>query len=181
MSVFKLFRASAQELRKTRTLVLTGLFAALEIVLGALELTLAPWLRIRFGFVFLAASGMLFGPVVAGMQGVVVDVTGYLLHPDGPFFPGYTLSALLGGILYGCCFYRLRMSWPRALAAKALVNVLLNIGLGTLWASMLYGKGYLALLATRAPKNLILLIVEVPLLVVMGTLVRRIENRRSPR
>ena len=41
------------------------------------------------------------------------------------------------------------------LAAKLVVAVLCNILLGTLWLSMINGKGYLALLPARAVKNLI--------------------------
>ena len=41
------------------------------------------------------------------------------------------------------------------LAAKLVVVVLCNILLGTLWLSMINGKGYLAILPARVIKNLI--------------------------
>jgi ECF transporter S component (folate family) len=173
------FQESAGELRRPRTLALAGLFAALQIVTSTVaEIPITPWLRVRFDFVFLAASGMLFGPVTAAMQGVAADLIGFLLRPaSGPFFPGYTLSALLGGAIYGVFFYRTRVSWPRALLTKVLVNLVVNLGLNTLWSVMLYHRGFWAMIPDRALKNTVLLAVEVPLLVLTDRLLRRLRAR----
>lgn len=176
--ISELFFDSARELRKPRALVLTAQFAALQVVSALFTITLFSWLRISFGFVFQSATAMLFGPVVAGLQGIVADVAGFLLHPSGPFFPGYTLSALLSGVVYGCAFYGERVDWKRALCAKALVNLLINICLGTLWAKLLYNQAFWAMLASRALKNAVLLIVETPLLVVTYDIVQSIRRRR---
>ncbi len=176
---WEMFRKSAGELRKTRTIVLVGLFAALQIVVKMFALQPLPWLRVTFGFVFLAASGMLFGPVVAGMQGAVADVIGFLLRPTGAFSPGLTVSALLTGMLFGCFFYRARVGWARALLAKATVSVLISIGLNTLWLSMMYGKAFLALLPERALTSLALLPIEVPLLVLTYQLLQRLQKRSA--
>ena len=51
--------------------------------------------------------------------------------------------------------YKRPLSLPRMLAAKLIVAVLCNILLGTYWLSAFMGKGYLAMLPSRAIKNLI--------------------------
>ena len=178
MSFFRsLFRDSALELRKPYTLVLTALLTALQIVTMLFSLDVLPTLRISFAFVFQAAAGMLFGPVVAAMQCVAADLIRSFMFPVGAFFPGYTLTALLTGVVYGCFFYRARVTWPRALCAKGLVNVVLHIGLNTFWMSLMLNQGIWAILPERVLKNLGLLAIEVPLLVITYTILLRIPRR----
>jgi len=174
---FALFRDSARELHQLRVLVLTALLTALQIVAMSFSVDVLPTLRVSFAFVFQAAAGMLFGPVVAAMQCVAADLIKSLLLPTGAFFPGYTLTALLTGVVYGCFFYRARVTWPRALCAKGLVNVLLHIGLNTLWMAMTLNQGVWAILPDRVLKNLGLLAIEVPMLVATHTILRRIPRR----
>ena len=63
---------------------------------------------------------------------------------------------MVGGVLYGCFLYKRPISLVRVLAAELTVSVICNMLLGTLWLSMLYGKGFLALLPMRVLKNLIM-------------------------
>ena len=174
---FSMFRDSARELQQLRSLVLTALLTALQIVTMSFSLDVLPTLRISFAFVFQAATGMLFGPVVAAMQCVAADLLKSFMLPTAPFFPGYTLTALLTGVVYGCFFYRARVTWPRALCAKGLVNVALHIGLNTLWMSLTLNQGIWAILPERVLKNLGLLVIEVPLLVATYTILQRIPRR----
>ena len=67
--------------------------------------------------------------------------------------PGFTFNAMLAAFIYGLFLYKKPTSLKRMLAAKLVVAVLCNILLGTLWLSMINGKGYLALLPARAVKN----------------------------
>ena len=84
-----------------------------------------------------------------------MDVIKFMLKPDGGFMPGFTFNAMLAAFIYGLFLYKKPLSLKRMLAAKLVVAVLCNILLGTLWLSMINGKGYLALLPARAVKNLI--------------------------
>ena len=63
---------------------------------------------------------------------------------------------MIGGVLYGCFFYKKPIALPRVLAAEFTVSLVCNVLLGTLWLSMLYGKGFLALLPMRIFKNLVM-------------------------
>ena len=79
------------------------------------------------------------------------------------------ISGVVNGFLYGFCLYRRE---GRGLMAgipvsKLLVNVLVNIGLNTLWLHLLYGTPYLVLLPPRVLKNALLYPVEVALLYVV--------------
>ena len=176
MFLFSVFRDSARELRKPYTLVLTALLTALQIVTMLFSLDVLPTLRVSFAFVFQGAAGMLFGPVVAAMQCVAADLLKSFLFPTGAFFPGYTLTALLTGMVYGCFFYRARVTWPRALWAKGLVNVALHIGLNTYWMSLTLAQGIWAILPERVFKNLGLLVIEAPLLVITYAVLQRVPR-----
>lgn len=181
MSKFKsLLKESAAELKTTRCLALTALFIALNVVLDLLNIRiqLTPELRIGFGFVCNATIGMLFGPVVGMSAGFCTDVLGYLVNQGGGYyFPGYTLTAIAGGLIYGLWLYRPeRGGQPfrsrqgragriaRVIGAKVTINIVCNMGLNTLWLTMTQGKGFLLLFPVRAVKNLMLLPLECILL-----------------
>ena len=83
-----------------KTLVNLALLTALYVVLERF-LSINMWnMRIGFAFIALALSGMLYGPVAAGLVGAAGDILGMLLFPTGPYFPGFTLNAFLTGAVY---------------------------------------------------------------------------------
>ena len=122
-----IFSRSLKELKSTRCLALTALLIAINIALDLLGLTikLPPNLRIGFGFLCNAAVGMLFGPVVGMMAGVCTDVLGYFAGnlTMGAYFPGYTLTAIVGGLFWGLWLYPRKLSVWRAVGAKACINL----------------------------------------------------------
>lgn len=101
-------RRSAAELRHPRCLALTALFISLNIAMDLLgiRIQLTPTIRIGPGFLCNACIGMLFGPFVAMLAGICTDTLGYLVNSGGAaYFPGYMLTAMLGGILHGLFLY----------------------------------------------------------------------------
>ena len=116
-----------------------------------LKIYLTPELRISVGFVCNASVGMLYGPVVGMMTGFCTDVLGFLLSPNNNagYFPGYTLTAIVGGLIYGLTRYKGKPTLGRCIAAKLSVNLLCNIGLNGLWSVIVYQKGFWALLHGR--------------------------------
>lgn len=152
---------AAGELRRPRSLVLAGLAAALSAVLSSLYIPVGINLRATAAFLAVAFGSLLFGPVVGLFAGLASDLVGYVLSPGGAFFPGYTLSTMLEFFLYGLFLYRRRLTVLRILAVKFLVNFGVHVGLGALWSSMLYGKGYYYFFARSLLKNALLLPVEV--------------------
>lgn len=170
-----MFKTSAKAITKPRTITAVALLSAMYVVLYSLKVPIAPELRITLTFVPVAAAGYLLGPVGAGLVGILGDLIGFLLFPQGTYFPGFTLSAMLTGVVYGCFLYHagsrgLRL---RAVAASLAVGVFINIGVNTLWLSMLYKKAYFVYLSTRAIKNLI----EFPFRIIVTIIVVDILNR----
>ena len=173
-----IFVRSLRELRSTRCLAVTALLIAINVTLDLLGLSikLPPNLRIGFGFLCNASIGMLFGPVVGMMAGVCTDVLGYFAGnlSMGAYFPGYTLTAVVGGLIWGLWLYPRKITVWRAIGAKTCINLFCNICLNTLWLTVTGGKARSVLLVTRVPKNLILLPIEIVLVYFGMKLVNRI-------
>ncbi len=155
------WQSAAGEMKNLRRLIFAALICALCVVIGALYITVGDNLRVKFTFFVMAMGSAVYGPIMGLLVGGVSDVIGYLLFPSGAFFPGYTLSSMLGGLVYGLFLYRKKITVLRIFGAKFLVNYFINVFLGSLWSQMLFGKGYLYYLTVSLVKNTVLLPVEV--------------------
>ncbi len=152
--------AAAGEFRSVRSLVVAGLMTALSIVISGIYIPVAENLRLMFTFVPMGIAGMVCGPLVGMVVGLVSDLVGIVVHPSGPFFPGYTLSAILGALVYSLAFYRQRPTVWRVLLARGIVNLFVNAGLGSVWSAMLMGKAYAYYFGVSIVKNLAMLPIE---------------------
>jgi ECF transporter S component (folate family) len=147
---------------------------AVQLVLDLFTVYLSTTLRIEFGFLALSATGALLGPVPAMIQGALADILGVIIHPAGAYFPGFTITAILTGLISGLMLYRRKPDWRWALALRLTVNLLLNIALNTLWLSMMTGNAYLVLLLPRILKNLITTPIETLLWLGLWVLLARL-------
>lgn len=132
---------------KTLWLVQLALMTALSIVMAEFfnVKVIKNVIELSFGFLPLAVTGMLFGPIPGMMVGAVSDILGALLS-GAEFFPGFTLTAILEGLFYGLFLYRENANWKHVLIAQALVSVICFAGLNSLWVYLMgYGRsaGYL--------------------------------------
>ena len=151
-----LFRDSMEEFKHVNTVTVMAMFAAISVVLGYFTLVLGDYLKIGFSTIANQFVYYLFGPVAGGLFGGTLDILKYIIHPTGAFFPGFTISAMVGGVLYGWFLYKRPISFWRVLAAELTVSIICNMLLGTLWLSMLYGKAFMALLPMRVFKNIMM-------------------------
>jgi len=158
------WRTAAKELKNLRMLTLAAIVVALRIVLGGVRIPLGDNLNIFFGYLINSLGSAIYGPVVALLSGFATDILGYFVRPDGPFFPGYVLSTMLGSFFYALFFYRARITLPRIIGAKLTVNLLVNVGLGALWSAIQFSKGYYYYLVKSLTKNIGMLPIEVFLL-----------------
>ena len=154
-SIADLYRASFAELRKIRSITLAAMLMALSVILGYFTLDLGPYLKVGFSTLVNQFVCFLFGPVVGMIYNGLLDILKYMIKPTGPFFPGFTLNAMLAGLIYGTILYRRKLSFVRVLAAEFLVCLVCNVILNTWMLSFLYGKGFMVLLPARLLKNAI--------------------------
>ena len=160
----------------TKTLCIMGLLIALEIILSRF-LSISAWnIKIGFSFVPIVVAALLLGPVYAGVAAALADFIGAVLFPIGAFFPGFTLTAFLTGLVFGLFLYR-KQSFPRILGAVAVNQLILSLLLNTLWISVLYGSPFLPLLVTRLVQCAVLSAVQlVTVQLIVNALPRRWEQ-----
>lgn len=168
LSLPEKFRHSAQELKQVRTLTGVAMLLAMSVVISfTASVRVTETIKIGLGYLITALLGMLYGPFTAALAAGAGDLIKYLLKPDGAYFFGFTLTAMLGGVVYGVFFYREKCTIPRAIASKATVSLLLNCLLNTVWVSWLYGMPFLGALGPRVIKNLMALPFEIVLLYIV--------------
>lgn len=169
------FLSSLHELKSTKNVVLCGLMAALAVILGTVaSISIGPYIKIGFSGLPNRIVEFFFGPVVGCLFGGALDLLKYIIKPDGPFFFGFTFNAMLAGVIYGSILYKKPVSIKRIVCAEFLAKVLVNCVLNTLWISILYGKGFLALLPMRVLKNAIMLPIDSAILFFALTYARKL-------
>lgn len=173
------WKLALSELRDRRKLMLAALLIALSSVIGMFAIPIGDNLNIFFTFVVKSLSALICGPVVALLSGFASDLVGFLVRPAGGFFPGYTLSTMMGMLLYALFLYRARITVLRIFLCKLSVNLFVNVFMGSLWSALLYGKGYYFYLLRSLTKNLLLLPIEVLLMVLFLRLMLPLVARRG--
>lgn len=157
------WQAARSEFQNVRVLAFSGLVCAMAIVLESFPIyLLGQSLKIYFSFLVVGLGCACYGPLVGMAAGAVIDTVGFLLAGYGePYFPGYLVTAVLSGLVYGVLLYRRRVSIPRLILLRLLINYGSNVLLGSVWKAMLYGKGYLYYVSTGLVKNTVMLPIEV--------------------
>ena len=144
----------------TKSLVTIALLVAMEIVLSRF-LSINAWnIKIGFNFVPIVIGAMLYGPIAGALIAALGDFLGAILFPIGAYFPGFTLTAFLMGLVFGLFLYR-KQSPERIVGAVLINQCLLSQCLNTLWISILYGSPYGPLFVTRLVQTLILVTVQI--------------------
>jgi ECF transporter S component (folate family) len=146
----------------TKMLVYMSLIIAMEVVLTRFLSIQTPIVRIGFTFLPIAISAMMFGSVFAGMAAALADTVGMMLFSSGgAYFPGFTITAFLTGAIYGLFLYKKPKSLARIIIPVAIISIVVNLGLDTVWLWILTGKGIMAILPTRILKCLIMIPIQI--------------------
>ncbi len=156
----ELFVSSYKEMKDLRCIVLAAMLGSLSVVLGFMTVML--WDFIKVGFTFLPNQLVysLFGPFVGLIYGAAIDILTFIVKPMGSFFPGFTLSAMVTGVIYGLFLYQRPMSIKRIAAAKIVRVLLVDLLMNTYWLTLLNGSAFMVILPMRAIKQLIMLPIE---------------------
>lgn len=150
---------SINEFKDTKNLTICSMLAALAVILGYFTIRISDFIKIGFSGIPNQIVACLFGPAAASVFGGALDIIKFIANPDGTYFPGFTISAIVAGIIYGAMYYGKNPGLIRVLIASLIVNVIVNIGLNTIWLAIMYGYDgmkFLTVLKARAIKNLVM-------------------------
>ena len=180
------FARSAKELSSPVALAVYAMLLAVNIVLsyfGNVSITFLGTnvIKLSFTAIPIAIAAMLYGPVPAGIIGGLTDIIGFMLAPMGAYIPGFTVSMILIGFVYGAAFYDKKITLPRVLIAQLIVSVFISELLGWLWFVLFYGFAPEQALVVRGIKELIMYPVSVALIFFFAKAAERIPEVRRIR
>lgn len=159
---------------KTRSLAVSGLVIAADVVLTRLLAVNTPIMKISLGFFAVAVCAALYGPAHAAICAALSDLLGSLLFPVGAYFPGFTVTAAVTGLIFG--FFLRNYSKRRAVLAAAVNSVLVSYLANTGMLSFLTGSPYPQLLGTRAIQLAVMLPLQIAMLVfALPSVLRRLR------
>ena len=104
---------AAGELKNVRKLTFAALCMALCMALSAIpSVPLWGGAKITWGFLARAVCAWVCGPVLGLVFGAAEDLLSFFITGGGgyPFFPGYTLTTMLGVFLYALFFYKSKIT-----------------------------------------------------------------------
>ena len=121
-------------------------------------------LGLSLTYLFFSLISLIFGPIAGLTVGFFSDILGYFLFDKSgmTFYFGYTLQAMLAGLIYGLFFYKSRITFFRCFIARLLVNLVLNVILGSIFFGDIMNYDYETIkayaLVIELPKNIIYLL-----------------------
>ena len=171
-------KTSARNLSNVRTIAGVAMFCALYMAISSFNVYFTPTLRITFGFLAVTASCYFYGVVPNVIAGFICDFLGWMLHPDGGYFPGYAINAMIQAFIYASFFYgQKKVTVTRIITARLLVVLINFICLNSLWLSIMYGDSFWVLASARVMKNVIMFPIDCFLMWLVLKLCARIRDQ----
>lgn len=151
---------------KLKKLILAGLLLATTIVLNRFLSIKTPILVISFSYIPIMLSAVMLGPWYTMLIAGFADLIGALLFPFGAYFVGYTISAVISGLIYGLFLYRKKEFSNKSFILRLILSTLIvlivcNCLLNTIWIYITTKEALFAILPTRLLKQLIMLPIQV--------------------
>ena len=177
------WRDAVSELKDVHMMVFAALMIALRLVLKQFAIPITPFLKINVSFFITALGGMVFGPVFAAICGGITDVLGFMLKPDGFYFPPFILTEMAGGFVFALYLYRAKVTTTRVMLSRFTINLGVNVILQTpimMWYYAVYMNGKQFTLAMAVPgmiKNLMMFPIESVLLALFLSVMLPITSR----
>lgn len=144
------------------TLTCLALLTAMQIVIARfLAIPVTESIRFSFSFipVVIAARrfGILGGVVVYGLG----DFLGAMIFPTtGAYFPGFTLTAAVSGLIYG--LYLAKKGGAVRIVLSVLTSqILCTLLMNSYWVSTLYGSDFGAVLLSRVPQSIVMSVLQI--------------------
>ncbi len=169
LGIAEKFQKSAKELSSPVALAVCAMLLAVSVVLGYfanISITFLGTNLIKIGFtaIPIALAAMLYGPVPAAIIGALTDILCFIIAPMGPYMPGFTISMIVTGVIFGIAYYGEKPSLTRVIISNLINSLLVGIVLGTLWFVLFYNYQVVVALSTRGLKELVMFPINVALI-----------------
>ena len=121
-----------------------------------------------------AIGALVYGPGWAALAGGMEDFIGAMLFPVGPYFPGFTLTAGLTGLVFGLLLYGAKREVAGVCGAACINSLVLSLVLNSVWISVLYDSSFVAILPTRLVQCAVMIPVQIAVLLIIKQPVKRL-------
>lgn len=88
------------------------------------------------------------------MIAAITDIFGTLIS-GSVYFRGFTLSAILGAVIYGLFLFNHKVTGQRIFLAQLIITLFVDVILNTLWLTMMYKTPFFGILPVRILKEVI--------------------------
>ena len=170
---------------------------ALCVVLDRLS-AMNEFFKVGLGFVPVVIAAIMYGPATSALVYGLADFIAANLFPKGAYFPGFTLSAILMGAIYGIFLYEWKKSnstdkshtgWVKVVlrylyrvVTPTLLCSAVGMFLTTYWITILYGKDtYWGNFQLRLPQFAILIPLNLILIPALITLCAKLQKFTAKR
>ena len=152
--------------RKSRnnlfTLTCLALLTAMQIILARyLVINVSESLRFSLSFIPVVIAARRFG-IFGGMAVYGIgDFLGAIIFPTGgAFFPGFTVTAVIAGLIYGL-FLSKKSGAVRIVLSVILSQLICTLLMNSYWLSVLMGSEFSAIFISRIPQAIIMSILQI--------------------
>ena len=142
--------------------ILAALLLATFIILDRLITINTQFLAINLSLIPIMVAGMILGWKYSVLIGALGDLIGAIFWPFGAYFPGFTLSMALTGLIFGLFLYQNPNKENKHFIVKAIVSIIMVLGiinlvLDSIWLNIMYGKAVYVYISARIITQVVLL------------------------
>ena len=151
---------------KIFTLTCLALLTAMQIVLARyLAIPVTESIRFCFSFIPVVIAARRFG-IMGGVSVYAIgDFLGAIIFPTGgAYFPGFTVTAAVSGLIYGL-FLSKKGGAVRIASAVLLSQLICTLLMNSYWLSTLMGSEFSAIFISRIPQALIMSVLQIVFMV----------------
>ncbi|MBE6903587.1 MAG: folate family ECF transporter S component [Ruminococcaceae bacterium] len=148
----------------TRNLTISAILAIISIILTRFLPTTIPIagvisIRLDFGYIPIIFAALYLGGLYGAGAGVVADLIGAFVFPIGPYFPGFTLTNFLVGIvpvLIKKILSKVSSELLICFISSIFIQIIAFV-LNTLWLILLYSQSFALIALPRALASIIMI------------------------
>lgn len=152
----EVFIMKAKNEQRLFTLTCLALLTAMQIVMARfLAIPLTQSLRFSLSFIPVVIAARRFGIVGGVLVYGLGDFLGAVIFPTtGAYFPGFTLTSVVAGLIYGLYLGK-KGGAIRIILSTVTSQLVCTLLMNSFWISTLYGSNYSAVFISRIPQTLI--------------------------
>ena len=148
----------------TKKIIIIAMLVAFDVIFSRLLAVNVLIAKVGLGFAAIGVCAMLYGPAWAGVCAALSDLVGALLFPTGAYFPGFTVTAAMTGVIFGLFLYKQRPKLRQCFFAALTNCLLITLICNSIMIAVVFGPPLMPLIATRSVETAVMLAIQTAVL-----------------